>query len=126
VRITERVNIALRTGDLPGRHLKDLRLERRVDIAISSNLDLSIATLLDQRRQPADFEITTDEDEQVGLLEFKDETRFRLDEVRILVSPGNRIDSNAIPADLARDGRKVLGRCHDIQLALRCQRRSRD
>ena len=56
-----------------------------------------------QRRQPADLQLAADDDQQVGLLQLQDEARLRLDEVRILVALGDRLDRDLVAADLPRD-----------------------
>ena len=120
------MDIAFRPCDLTRRDFENLGLERRVQITVSAHLNLSITTLLDERRQPADLEIATDQDEKVGLLELENEARFRLNEVRILIAFCDRIDRYVIAADLTRNGCEVLRRCDDVQLALSRQRGSRD
>src|SRR5439155_23226222 len=84
MRVAQRVNIALRPGDLARRHFEDPGLERRIEIPIRADLDLSIATLLDERWQPPDLEVASDQNQDVGLLKFEDEARFCFHEVRIL------------------------------------------
>ena len=61
----------------------------------------------------------SDRDQQVGSLKLQDEARLRLDEVRILVASGERLDRNPIAADLPADGGEILGSRDDIELALR-------
>jgi len=97
------MHVAHGTGDLAGRNLEDLDRQRRVQIVFSPRLNFSVAALLDERGQPPDFELPPDDDEQIRTLQFQDEAGFGLDEVRILLPLGNRLDSDAIPAHLARD-----------------------
>src|SRR5262249_26453583 len=88
-------------------------------IAVGPRLDLRVAALLDERRQPADLELAADYDQHVGPLKLQDEARLRFDEMRILIAPGDGLDANPIAADLARDRREILGPRHHGQLALR-------
>ena len=99
-------------------------LQRRVEIAVRARLDLRVAALLDQRRQPADLQLAADDDQQVGLLQLEDEARLGFDEVRILIAARDRLDGDAVAADLARNRREILGGRDDVQLALRARRRA--
>ena len=119
MRIAERVDIAHRTRDLSSGYLENLRLERRVEIPLGSRLNLRVAALLDERRQPADLQLAADGDEHVGLLKLEDEARLRLDEMRILIAPGDRFDRDAVAADFAANRREIFGRRNDVQFALR-------
>ena len=113
------MNVSHRPGDLPRRDVENRRLERGVEVARRARLNLAVAALLNQRRQPADFELPADGDQQIGALELEDEARLRLDEVRILIALGDRFDGDPIAADLAPDRRQVLGRGDHVELALR-------
>ena len=86
VRIALRVHVAHRARDLARRDLENRAPERRVEIAVGAGLNLRVAALLDQRRQPADLQLAADDDQQVGLLQLQDEARLGLDEVRILIA----------------------------------------
>src|SRR5438128_798618 len=65
VGIAEGMDVAFRAGDLALRDFKNARLERCVQIPRSADLNFGVAALLDQRRQPADFKIASNENEQV-------------------------------------------------------------
>ena len=113
------MHVAHRARDLPLRDVQDARVRRGVEVAVGAGLDLRVAALLDERRQPADLQLASDDDQQVGLLQLQDEAWLGFDEVRILVAARERIDGDAIAADLARDRRQVLGGGDDVELALR-------
>src|SRR6185295_13746342 len=68
MRIAERMDVAHRARDLTGRNLENRGGERRVEVAFAARLDLLVAALLHQRRQPPDLELASDDDEQIGLL----------------------------------------------------------
>jgi hypothetical protein len=78
------VNIAHRARHFTHRYLQNLDKPGGVHVAGSANLNAGIPALRDERRQPTDLELQSDKDQQIGVLEFKEETRFRFDEVRIL------------------------------------------
>src|SRR2546430_12974150 len=59
-------------------------LQGGVEISVGALLNLRVAALRDERRQPADLEIASDHNEDVGVIELEDEARLRLDEVRVL------------------------------------------
>ena len=125
VRVAQRMDVAHGARDVPVGNLEDRGAERRVQIALRADLNLRVPALLDERRQPADLELAADADQHVGLLQLEDEARLRLDEVRVLIALRHRVDGDVIAADLARDRREILGRRHDVQLALRRRRRAR-
>ena len=87
VRIAQRVHVAHRARDLA---LWECRgccaCSGRIEIARRADLNLRVAALLDERRQPADLELAADDDQQIGLLQLQDEARLGLDEVRILIA----------------------------------------
>src|SRR5205814_8235255 len=95
-------------------------------IPLGSRLNLRVAALLDERRQPADLQLASDDDEEVRLLQLEDEARLRLDEMWILIAFRDRLDGDAIAADLARNRRQIFGRGDDIQLALGPRGRRRE
>ena len=117
------MDVAHRAGDLSLRNVQDPRPQRGVEIPVRADLNLRIPALLNERGQPAHLEISTNDDEQVGPLEPEDETRLRLDEVRILVTTRDCLHLDAIAAHLSRDRCEVLSRRDDVQPALRQRRR---
>ena len=115
VRVAERVHVAHGSGDLPGRQVEDFRGERRIEIAVGARLDPGVARLVDQRRQPADFQVAPDHHQQIRLVQLQHEARLGLDEVRILVAAGERFDGDLVAADLADDRRQVARRGDDVE-----------
>src|SRR5205807_5478842 len=74
--------------------------------------------LRDERREPADFQLEADDDQEICVAELEEETRFRLDEMRVLVAACDGLRSNLVAADFLRERGKV-GRCrHDLNLAV--------
>jgi hypothetical protein len=55
MRVAARVDVAHRARDLALRDVEDAHVHRRVDVAVRPDLDLRVATLLYERRQPADL-----------------------------------------------------------------------
>src|SRR5262249_22582728 len=111
-----------------GGNLQNLDVQRRVQVTLGAGLDLRVAALLNERRQPTDLQLTSNHDQQVGLLQLENEARLRLDEVRILIAAGDGLDRDAIAADPAGNRREVLGRGDHVQPRLRRRgcRRARD
>ena len=97
----------------------------RVEVTAAADLHLRIATLLDERRQPADLQLAADGHQDVRLLQLQDEARLGFDEVRILISAGDRLDRDAIAADFTGNGRQILGGRDDVGLALRLRESKR-
>ena len=119
MRVAEGVHIPFRARDLSRRHLEDFRGKRGVQIAGRPDLDLAVAALGLQRREPADLELAADGDQHISALQLQDEARLRLDEMGILIAPRERLDGNVIAANLARNRGEILDGRHDIELALR-------
>ena len=63
--------------------------------------------------QPISSSRPTD-DQQVGRVQLEDEAGLGLDEMRILVAAGERLDLDAVAADLAGQRGQVLGGRHDV------------
>src|SRR5215471_81171 len=111
------MHVAFGARDLSLWNFENPRLKRSIQVAIRAHLNFRVAALLDEGRQPPDFEIAPDQDEDVGSLQFENKARLGFDEVRILVPLGDRIDRDVIAADLVRDRREILGGGHYIELA---------
>jgi len=119
------VHIAHRPGDRPGRHLENRRAERRVEVSLCAGLDLRIAALLDERRQPADLELAPDRDQHIGLLQLQNEARLRFHEVWILVAARQGLHRDVIAANLTTDRRQIFGGRDHRELVLGgCGRRN--
>src|SRR5207248_2521588 len=82
MRIAERVNITGRAGHVC-RHIHQANSLRRLDATGLADLDLRIARVLQERRQPADFEFGAAIDQNVRIAQRNDETWTRVHEVRI-------------------------------------------
>jgi len=71
----------------------------------------------DERGQPADFQLKSDDDEQVGALEFEEETGLGIDEVRILIATSDGFALDFIAADFLGQGGEVAGGGHDLDFS---------
>ncbi len=100
------------------RDLKDLRKLRSVQISRAGWLNTRVAGLRDQRRQPADFQLQSDGDQQIGLAKQEQKAGLGFDEVRVLIAAGNRIDLHAVAADGLRERSQVRGGRDDLELGL--------
>jgi hypothetical protein len=110
MRITEWVDVPHGPGDLTGRNFEDSGRQRGIQIPSRSRLDPGVATLLDERRQPAKLQIAADDDQQVRSLKPQDVTRLGLDEMRILIPSRNGLHVDPITTDLACQRRQIFGR----------------
>ena len=122
MRVAQGVDIPHRPRDGAGGNLENRGAQRRVQITLRARLDLRVAALLDERRQPADLELASDRYQQVRFLKLEDEARLRLDEMRILIASRHRFDRDPIAADLTPDRREILRARDDRELALRRRR----
>src|SRR5262249_28005346 len=100
--ISERMDVALGAGHFSLRDLEDLGKLGGIEVAVGSRLNSSISRLRNQRRQPSDFQIKTDTDEQVGISQFKQEAWLCFHKVRVLIALGDRVDIDLVAADLLR------------------------
>jgi hypothetical protein len=112
MRIAQWVNIAHRSRDHAGGLLEYLRKIRSVQVACGSYLNSRVAGLSDQRRQPANFQLQADHDQQVSLAELKEEAGLGLHEVRILIPTGDRFHVDMVATDL-RGQRGQIARSRD-------------
>ncbi len=119
VRIALRVHVPHGARDLARRDVEDLRRQRRIEVAGASRLDLRVAALRDERRQPADLEFPPHDDQQVGGMELQHEARLRFDEVWILVALRQRLGRHLVPADVTGNRGEVLGGRDDLRLGRR-------
>jgi hypothetical protein len=94
------------------------------DAARRAGEDLGVARPVEQRRQPADFQLGAALDEHVGAVEGNDLTGARVDEVRILRRFGDGGDGDLGAADLAGDGAVFGSRGDDIERGAGRQRRA--
>jgi hypothetical protein len=83
--VAQRVHIAHRARDLALWDLEDACLNRRIDVTVGTDLHLRVATLRDERWQPANLQLAADRDQDISLLQLQDEARFGFDKVRILI-----------------------------------------
>src|SRR5262249_32059128 len=99
---------------LTSRDLENLRGQRRIKISVRVRLDARIPGLVDERRQPPDLQFSSDDDEQIGGMQFQDEARLRFHEMGILVALRERFDRNLVTPDLSRQRLEVLRRGDDV------------
>src|SRR5204863_5247143 len=107
-------------------NIENPRVERGVEITVGADLKLRVAALLNQRRQPPDFQFAADDDEQIGALQLQNEAGLGFDEVRILITARDEVDGRAVAGDLPADRRQILRRRHDVELSLREERRAEE
>src|SRR5713226_7360475 len=117
MRIAERVNVAFRASDYARGDFENSGETRSVKIAGGADLDFGIRGLGDQRRQPSDFQLETDNDQEIGALELEQEARLGVDKVRILIAAGNGFNFNFVATDFLRESGKVGGSGYDLKLA---------
>ena len=109
VRVAAGVEIAAAPVHDAGRHVEHLDDARGGEAARAAGLDLRVARLVHERRQPADLEVEPDVHEEIGVPELHREDGVRVHEVRILDAARQALDADAIAADLARERGEPLG-----------------
>ncbi len=113
------MDVPFRASDLACGYLQYPRKTRRVKIAGRSDLNLRISRLLDQGREPSDFKLEANDDQQVGLAQLEQETRFCFDEVRVLVTTCDGIHFDPVTANFLNKSSEVGRRCDHTQLIRR-------
>ena len=105
VRIELHVRIALRMDVTHGaiefrRHLQQPERRRGLEVACGARLDARVARLLDEHRQPADFEFGAGGDHQVRAARTRHQAGLGLDAMHVLQRGGGHVDVDAVTAKL--------------------------
>ena len=79
VRVAGWMNVAHRAGDLTRPESRGSSHRRTDRGSRRRPLDLRIAAVVDERRQPADFQFPAHDNQQIGAAELQDEARLHLD-----------------------------------------------
>src|SRR5580704_7046289 len=112
------MDVSFSAGDLTGGKLQDSCKSRRVQITWRADLNSRIAGLGDERRQPADLEFESDDDEQFGLGELQKKARLRIDKVRVLIASSDGFHFNLVTANFLRERRQVGCGGHDANFVV--------
>jgi hypothetical protein len=112
VRIAERMNVPHRARDLPCRNFQNFHIQRCIQIPIGPRLNLAVAAARQQRWEPPNLQLASNDDQDIGLAHRENEARFRIDKVRVLISARQRRHRHPVAADLAGQRSKIFG-CRD-------------
>ena len=99
---------------------------RRLHASRFANLDFWIAGVLQQGRQPAEFELGPAIDQHIGVAQRNDEAWTRIDEMRIFGRFSENYDVDLVSANFARKRAKIGKGGNDIELGLRCESAGKD
>src|SRR5438309_4453945 len=80
--ITERVHVTGGACDICG-HVHEANSLRSLNAPRFADLDFWIARVLQKRRQPAELKLRATVDQNIGIAQRNNETRARVDEVRV-------------------------------------------
>src|SRR5438876_11266957 len=116
VRVPEGTHVAHGACNRSGGNIENFGELRGIEIARRSLLNPGISTLRNERRQPTDFQLQTDHDQQVSLAQLEQKAWLGLDEVRILIASGNRFHVDLVTSDLLSQGSHISGSGNDIEL----------
>src|SRR2546425_8873842 len=78
-------------------------------------MDLRVAALIKERREVANLQLESRDDQRVGPRELQDERRLGVDEVRVLVPLHEGESLDAVPADRVGQRGEVLQGRHDLE-----------
>ncbi len=126
VRVSLRMHVTHRARQLSGGDVEDAHVQRGVQVAAAARLDGRVAALGDERRQPADLQLPSHGQQQLRAVQFEDEARFRLDEVRVLIPARERLHADLVAADLLGERREIFRRRHDLDRRRRMDRTAED
>ena len=110
------MNVAHGAADRSLRLLQNLGELGGVEITRRRRLDLGIAALRDQRRQPPNLKVESDDDEQVGMAQFQKKAGLGLDKMRVLIAFGDRFNVDLVAANLLRQRSQVRGGGNHVEL----------
>ena len=116
--IAERVHVAGRARHIR-RHVHQANSLRSLHAARFAQLDLRVARILQERRQPADLQLRAAIDQHIRAPQLHDETRARIDKVRILRRFGQDRNADVIAANFARERAKIGQSGDDVDFRLR-------
>ena len=119
--ISQRMHVAFGAGYFALRDFEDLGELRGVEISVSSGLNSPVARLRDQRWQPADLQIQTNTNEQVGIPQFQQKAGLRLDEMWILIPLSDGFHTDSVTAHLLGQRGQIGGGRDYIELLGKCQ-----
>jgi hypothetical protein len=125
VRVAERMDVAHRAVELRG-HLEKSQCRRRLEITRRPALDLRVAGLLQQDRQPADLELGAIRDDEIGRARARNQARLRVHAMHVLHRRGCGVDVDVIAAELGRERAPVGGRREHADRRLRRQRQGEE
>src|SRR2546426_243358 len=83
--IPVRVNVTERARHLLRGAIQDFAAGRRIEVPGRPGMDLRVAALIKERREVANLQLESRDDQRVGPRELQDERRLGVDEVRVLV-----------------------------------------
>src|SRR2546425_7921149 len=109
MRVAERMHVPEGAIDRTRRDLKQPDHLCRNNPARLAELDLRVSSVEDQRRQPADLEISSPFDQRIGLVENPDEAWFCVHEMRVFRALRKADDLHPVSPNLARN-RSEIGR----------------
>ena len=118
MRIAQRVHVAGGAGHVR-RHIHQPNALRRLDAPGFADFDLWIARVLQERRQPADLQLRAAIDQHVGAPQCNDETRTRIDEMRIFGWFRHDGHVDFVAANFARERAEIGQRRDDFEFRLR-------
>src|SRR5216684_4562614 len=96
--------------------LENLSELRRVQITSRCGLDIPITALGDQRRKPADLQLQSYADQEIGMAQLQQEAGLGIDKVRVLIALGQRLNIDLVAANFLGNRREVSKRSNHLQV----------
>ena len=107
-------------GNRALRNFQYLRELGSIKVAARADLNPRISALGDQRREPTDFQLQSDHDQQVRLPQPQKKTRLGLNKMWVLITLGNGLHIDLVTAHFLRKRRQVGGRRYYVELLRGC------
>jgi len=114
MRIAGGVDVALGSVER-GRDIQHLDTLAAVDAAWRAGSQARVARALEQRTQPAQLQLRAALEQRIGAVEFHQEARLGIHEMRVFQGFGQGGDLHAVSADFTGEGAQVGGRGHEVQ-----------
>src|SRR5229473_1066730 len=101
------MDIAFRARDGSLGDLQNFSKLGCIQVACGGGLNISVAALSDQRRKPADLQLQSYADQEIGMAQLQQEAGLGIDKVRVLIALGQRLNINLVAANFLCKRREV-------------------
>ena len=117
MRITERVHVARGTRDVGG-DVHETHTLRGLNASGFADIELRVARVLQERGEPAEFQLGAAVDQDIGVAQLHDEARPGVDEVRVFRRLRHRGHVRFVGSDLTRERAEIGQGGDDVEFGV--------